>query len=96
MKPPYESCKQVASYKVQILPDVVRKDLANLPKKDVLKIMERIKLLENNPRPAWSKKLSGRGEYRGRQGSYRILYLIKDTIKIVQVTKVGHRRDVYQ
>jgi len=85
----------VASYSVQILPSVIRKDLVKLPKNDVEKITERIKSLGINPRPVWSKKLSGREEYRGRQGNYRILYVIEDTVKIVQITKVGHRRNIY-
>lgn len=85
----------MASYSVQILPSVIRKDLIKLPKNDVQKIMERIKSLGTNPRPTWSKKLSGREEYRARQGNYRILYVIGDTIKVVQVTKVGHRRKIY-
>lgn len=83
-------------YKVEILPSVLRKDLTGLPQKDVRKIMARIKLLAVDPRPTWSKKLSSREEYRVRQGNYRILYIIEDTIKVVQVTKVGHRRHVYQ
>lgn len=86
----------MADYSVQILPSVIRKDLAKLPKDDVRKVMERIKSLGENPRPTWSKKLSGREEYRARQGSYRILYVIEEQIRIVQVTKVGHRRNVYQ
>ncbi len=86
----------MAYYNVQILPSVIRKDLAKIPKDDVRKIMGRIKSLEDNPRPAWSKKLSGREEYRARQGVYRILYVIENTIKIVQVTKVGHRRNIYE
>jgi mRNA interferase RelE/StbE len=65
-----------------------------LPKNDVQRIMEHIKLLAENPRPSWSKKLSGRDEYRARQGNYRILYVIEEQIKIVQVTKVGHRRNI--
>jgi mRNA interferase RelE/StbE len=85
----------VAYYNVQILPSVIRKDLAKIPKVDAQKIMGRIKSLEDNPRPAWSKKLSGREEYRARQGNYRILYVIEDVVKIVQVTKVGHRRNIY-
>lgn len=84
----------MGSYSVQILPSVIRKDFKGLPKDDVQKIMDRIKSLGDNPRPAWSKKLSGREEYRGRHGNYRILYIIEDRIEIVQVTKVGHRRDI--
>lgn len=85
----------MASYNVQILPSVIRKDLVKLPSSDVTKIMQRIKLLGENPRPIWSKKLSGRDEYRARQGNYRILYVIEEQVKIVQVTKVGHRRNIY-
>lgn len=86
----------MAQYSVQVLPSVIRKDLVRLPRADVSKIMERIKLLEDNPRPAWAKKLSGREEYRARQGNYRILYVVEDTIKVVLVTKVGHRSNVYK
>lgn len=85
----------MASYSVQILPSVIRKDLIKLPKTDVSTIMNRIKMLGDNPRPTWSKKLSGREEYRARQGNYRILYVIKDDIKVVLVTKVGHRKNIY-
>ena len=85
----------MASYSVQILPSVIRKDLVKLPSVDVTKIMLRIKLLGEDPRPTWSKKLSGREEYRARQGNYRILYVIEEQVKIVQVTKVGHRRNIY-
>ena len=86
----------MAQYNVQILPSVIRKDLRKLPAKDVSSIMERIKLLEDNPKPAWSKKLSGREEYRARYGVYRILYVIEETVKVVQITKVGHRNKIYR
>ena len=85
----------MASYKVTLLPGVVRKDLPKLSKKDAQRVMDKIRLLGTNPRPSWATKLSGREEYRARQGSYRILYVIEDTVKIVQVTKVRHRSNVY-
>lgn len=86
----------MAPYKVQILPSVIRKDLIAIPKQDVNRIMKRVGSLADNPRPAWSKKLSGREEYRGRQGNYRILYVIDDDVRIVAVTKVGHRKNIYR
>ena len=86
----------MAHYDVRILPSVIRKDLSHVPPRDVQKIMSRIKSLEINPRPKWSKKMSGREEYRGRQGNYRILYVIEDTITVVTVTKVGHRKNIYR
>lgn len=86
----------MAQYSLQILPSVIRKDLKKIPVKDTESIMNRIKMLGDNPRPAWSKKLSGREEYRARYGVYRILYVIEETVKVVQVTKVGHRSTIYK
>ncbi len=85
----------MALYNVTILPSVIKKDLPKIPRTDVYRIMAKIKLLGDNPRPTWSKKLSGREEYRARQGNYRILYVIEDTVKVVGITKVGHRKDIY-
>jgi mRNA interferase RelE/StbE len=86
----------MARYKVLILPSVIHKDLVKLPKQDVRRVMDKIKSLERNPRPMWSKKLSSREEYRGRQGNYRILYVIEDQVRIVEITKVGHRKNIYR
>lgn len=72
----------------------VLKDLAVLPKKDVQRIMEAIRALAVDPRPPQSQKLSGREQYRLRQGAYRILYVIQDDVLIVTVVTVGHRREV--
>jgi mRNA interferase RelE/StbE len=41
-------------------------------------------------------KLSGLERYRIRQGRYRILYTIEDTVVIVQVIKIGDRKDIYK
>ena len=74
----------------------VLKDLEVLPKKDVQRIMEAIRALAVDPRPPQSQKLSGREQYRLRQGAYQILYVIQDDVLIVTVVKVGHRREVYR
>lgn len=72
----------------------VLKDLEVLPKKDVQRIMEAIRALAVDPHLQQSQKLSGREQYRLRQGTYRILYAIQDDVLIVTVVKVGHRREV--
>lgn len=86
----------MALYKVKILSQVIKKDFPKIPKPYTQKIMDKIKSLAVNPKPSWAIKLSSREEYRGRQGVYRILYVIDDGVKIVKVTKVGHRKDVYK
>lgn len=74
----------------------VAKDLWQVPKKDVARILKRIEGLKTDPRPPGAEKLSGREKYRIRQGVYRILYEIQNEQLIVVVVKVGHRRDVYR
>ena len=65
-------------------------------KKDRRRIVERIRKLEENPRPSGCEKLSGQDKYRVRQGRYRIVYSIEDQDLVVNVVKVGHRKDVYR
>jgi mRNA interferase RelE/StbE len=74
----------------------VAKDLRPIPRADVRRILDRIEMLRDEPRPPGAEKLSGLERYRVRQGTYRILYTIADVELIVEVVKVGHRRDVYR
>ena len=73
------------------------RDLRRIPKRDVVRILSRIRSLTTDPRPRGVEKLAGQQQgYRLRQGRYRIIYEIKDEELIVVVVKVGHRRDVYR
>ncbi|MCE7951621.1 MAG: type II toxin-antitoxin system RelE/ParE family toxin [Xanthomonadales bacterium PRO7] len=72
------------------------KDLRGVPKTDVRRIMQRIVALQDDPRPVGAIKLAGRETFRVRQGHYRILYDIFDTVLVVEVIQIGHRRDVYR
>ncbi|MGQ0530277.1 MAG: type II toxin-antitoxin system RelE family toxin [Panacagrimonas sp.] len=74
----------------------VAKDLRGLPKADVQRILAKAQALSVDPRPAGAEKLSGDEKYRVRQGDYRILYSIDDQLVVVEVVKVGHRKDVYR
>ena len=74
----------------------VAKDLRNLPRQDIKRILQRIELLADEPRPPGCEKLSGEERYRVRQGRYRIIYAIEDHALVVMVVKVGHRRDIYR
>jgi mRNA interferase RelE/StbE len=85
----------MAKYKVEIKRSAV-KEIERLPRREILIILDKIKLLADDPRPADCKKLSGQGKYRVRCGNYRILYLIADDVLIVYIVKVGHRKDVYR
>ena len=83
----------MAAYSI-LFKESVRKDVDTIPAKDLQRIMERIGLLAEDPRPAGSEKLSGQERYRIRQGNYRIIYSIQDNKLTVWVVKVAHRREV--
>ncbi len=74
----------------------VEKDLKKIPKKYILKILEKIEGLKTNPRPDGSEKLTGQDRYRIRQGTYRIVYSVQDNELTVWVVKVGHRKEIYK
>ena len=84
----------MAAYKVYFK-ESVEKDFTAIPKKDLVKILRRIRALSENPRPSGCEKLTGRERYRVRQGRYRIVYSIEDAVLTVWIVKVGHRKDVY-
>jgi mRNA interferase RelE/StbE len=85
----------MASYEL-VFKKSVAKDLRRFPKQDVRRIMERIRLLADDPRPAGCERLSGLERYRIRQGAYRIIYEIEDRRLVVPIVKVGRRRGVYR
>lgn len=85
----------MANYKL-VFKKSVSKDLRLIPNKDVARILQRIKQLQENPRPVGSEKLSGQERYRVRQGLYRIIYEVADGLLVVTVVKVGHRKHVYK
>lgn len=73
------------------------KSIAKIEKKFIQKIMEKIDLLETDPRHQGSIKLSGEeNAYRTRVGKYRIVYEIYDDEVLVSVINVDHRKDVYR
>jgi mRNA interferase RelE/StbE len=86
----------VSSYRVT-LASSAEKELHRLPKKVISRIIPRLEQLESAPRPSGCKKLKGgENEWRIRVGDYRIVYVIDDTAKTVDVTRIAHRREVYE
>jgi mRNA interferase RelE/StbE len=74
----------------------VEKDFSTIPKKDLRKILQRIDMLADDPRPSGCEKLTGQERYRIRQGKYRIVYSIQDNELTIWIVKVGHRSKIYR
>jgi mRNA interferase RelE/StbE len=83
------------TYEIKMLRGA-QKQLEELPKADYKAVKAKINTLANNPRPFGCEKLKDRLGYRVRQGNFRIIYEIYDKTLIVQVLRIGNRKDVYK
>lgn len=84
------------AYRVEIARRAV-KAIARLPRGEQQRIRAAIDLLADTPRPPGCSALAGEADtYRVRVGDYRIVYEVHDRVLLIQVVRVGHRRDVYR
>jgi len=84
-----------ATYTVRVK-DSAEREFRRLPQEDIQRILKRLQQLASHPRPPGCEKLTGEDGYRIRQGDYRILYAVDDAQRVVQVLRIGHRREVYR
>jgi mRNA interferase RelE/StbE len=73
----------------------IKKQLKSIDKQQVDRILLKIYLLGENPFPRGVDHLTGQKAYRIRIGDYRIIYEVHNKQLLVQVIRVGHRKDVY-
>ena len=86
----------MSSYRVDLTASA-EKELHGLPAKMIGRIVPRLEHLAAAPRPPGCKKLKGgANEWRIRIGDYRVVYEIDDTARTVDVTRIAHRREVYE
>jgi mRNA interferase RelE/StbE len=61
------------------------------------RVVQKIGSLADVPRPAGCKKLKGyKDHWRVRAGDWRVVYIIDDAVKLVSVTRIAHRSEVYE
>lgn len=82
-------------YRIEIKKSALKK-LSQIPQPHNKKIVEAIDELATNPRPAGCKKLKGSEAYRIRVADYRVVYTIEDIIRLIEVQRIRHRKDVYK
>jgi mRNA interferase RelE/StbE len=74
-----------------------KKDLRRIPEADVREIVLAVEDLAGNPFPNGSINMTGtQNVYRIRVGNYRVIYEIYGGELVVEVIRVGHRKDVYR
>ena len=85
----------MANYDLRIKPSAA-KELEALQPEDRRRIVNKIQNLAVDPRPQGCEKLTGQDRFRLRQGDFRILFEVDDSLRAVTIVKIGHRRDVYR
>jgi len=86
----------VAKYSLEIKQSA-QKELDSLDNSVFKRIDRKILALADSPRPPGCKKLRAyRDHWRIRVGDWRIVYLIDDEARDVTITRVAHRREVYE
>ncbi len=79
-----------------VIKSSAQKELDALDDAVFSRIDRRILALAENPRPAGCKKLKGyKDQWRIRIGNWRVVYFIDDSAKRVSISRVAHRREVY-
>jgi mRNA interferase RelE/StbE len=85
-----------SGYHVEVETSAV-KQIKRLQRHEQQRVMAEILALANNPRRAGCMKMSGSVDaYRIRVGVFRVVYVVDDSVGVVTVTRVGHRKEVYR
>jgi mRNA interferase RelE/StbE len=86
----------VSSYSVEVKPPA-RKELEALPDNVLARVLQKMDSLRSAPRPAGCKKLKGyKDQWRVRVGDWRVVYIIDDAAKLISITRIAHRGEVYE
>ena len=68
-----------------------------MPDNVLARVLPKIDSLRSAPRPAGCKKLKGyKDQWRVRVGDWRVVYIIDDAAKLISITRIAHRREVYE
>ena len=85
----------MASFNIQWR-NSTKKDLRDIPAREVARIVEAVEKLAEEPLPHGSQKLAGSEHtYRIRIGDYRVIYEKRDG-NLIEIQRVRHRKDVYR
>lgn len=83
-------------YRVEVRSSAV-KELRALPPGVRSRVYRAIDALRDDPRPSGAQKLKGGSDplYRLRVGVYRVIFSVDDSLRLVVIARVRHRREAY-
>jgi mRNA interferase RelE/StbE len=84
------------SYKIEWKRSAI-KELKKTPKEKISRVVKAVEQLAIDPFPAGVRKLTGSEHtYRIRVGDYRVIYSVYEDRLLIEIVRVGHRKDVYR
>jgi mRNA interferase RelE/StbE len=88
----------VTAYRVEYLESVVTEDIPELPASMASLVRRAISSRLTVDPVAYGKPLRHglKGRWRLRVGDWRIVYLVDEVRKVVTITAIRHRKDVYE
>lgn len=88
--------KKMDSYRIEWKKSAL-KELQKLHKSVIPRILDAVEQLAEEPHPAGSRKLQkSKSHYRIRVGVYRIIYSVFKNRLIIEIIRIGHRKDIYR
>jgi mRNA interferase RelE/StbE len=83
------------SYKIE-WKSSAKRELKKLDIQIIPRLIQAIEGLANNPYPVGCRKIvNSDSNYRIRVGDYRIIYQVQQYQLIIEIIRVGHRKNVY-
>ena len=84
------------NYRVEVKPPA-RKEIEALGDELLVRVIRKLESLSHTPRPTGCKKLKGyKDQWRVRVSDWRVEYIIDDAAMLISITRVAHRREVYE
>ena len=89
---------EIANYRIEYLPGVILHDIPKLGASAKILVKRAIETRLQNDPLHYGKSLgrSLHGLRRLRVSDYRILYKVEEKKRLVTITAIGHRRDIYK
>ncbi|MBI3941249.1 MAG: type II toxin-antitoxin system RelE/ParE family toxin [Acidobacteria bacterium] len=86
----------MAGYQVTLARSA-RKEMEKLGEPLRTRVFQRIEALGSDPGPSGCHKLQGADDlWRIRIGDYRVIYAIDDSRRLIDISAIRHRSDVYR
>lgn len=82
------------TYEIKIKPKAL-KQLKKLPKDVTERILKKVVFIRDTPQ-SFMKKLESKDIWGLRVGDYRVLIDIYEDKRLMEVIKVGHRKEIYE